>query len=164
MTRSSSLAQVAPAFIETAHRIAWACVATVDDRNRPRTRILHPLWRFDGTSLSGVIATGPTPAKIADLAHSPYMSVHYWDPTHDVCRADCHVTWEENVEERVAVWSEFKNTPPPAGYDPSLIPGWEAGPTSPAFAVLRLRPFRLRVFPGSVLSSREGDVLTWSES
>jgi hypothetical protein len=39
-----SLETVAPAFVETAHRIVWCTVATVDGRGRPRTRILHPIW------------------------------------------------------------------------------------------------------------------------
>lgn len=33
---------VAPAFVEMAHRIVWASVATVDGQGRPRSRILHP--------------------------------------------------------------------------------------------------------------------------
>ena len=37
------------------------------------------------------------------------------------------------------------NTPEPLGYDPAIIPQWAGGPTSAAFAVLRLEPWRLRV-------------------
>ncbi len=39
----------------------------------------------------------------------------------------------------------------PVGYDPTIIPGWDS-PTSPAFAVLRLTPYRLRVQPGTVMT------------
>ena len=49
----SSLEQTATAFVEMAHRIVWATVATVDGRGRPRGRILHPYWVWDGTSLVG---------------------------------------------------------------------------------------------------------------
>ena len=38
----SALAVTAEAFVEMAHRIVWATVATVDDRDRLRSRILHP--------------------------------------------------------------------------------------------------------------------------
>jgi hypothetical protein len=38
----SDLSSVAPAFVEMAHRIVWATVATVDSQGRPRSRILHP--------------------------------------------------------------------------------------------------------------------------
>ena len=44
----SDLATVAPAFVEMAHRIVWASVATVDDAERP--------WKlrvFPGTVLVG---------------------------------------------------------------------------------------------------------------
>src|ERR687898_1685714 len=85
----TDLAAVAPAFVEMAHRIVWATVATVDPEERPRSRILHPIWEWDGESLTGWIGTGPTPVKRAHLDHSPYMSVNYWAPNHDTCVAEC---------------------------------------------------------------------------
>jgi len=54
----SDLAATAPAFVEMAHRIVWAGAATVGPDGRPRSRILHPYWQWDGTSLGGWIATG----------------------------------------------------------------------------------------------------------
>ena len=45
------LAHVAPAFIEMAHRIVWCSAATVDTHGRPRSRILHPIWQWDGQQL-----------------------------------------------------------------------------------------------------------------
>jgi hypothetical protein len=51
----SDLATVAPAFVAMAHRIVWATVATVDGDERPRGRILHPFWEWDGTALAGVM-------------------------------------------------------------------------------------------------------------
>jgi hypothetical protein len=154
---------VAAAFIDMAHRIVWATVATVDASGRPRSRIMHPLWALgDDGALTGVIATGPTPAKVAHLAHSPYVSVMYWSPDHDHCTAECATTWVDDVEERVDIWERFKSAPAPVGYDPAIVPPWKDGPRSPAFAALRLDPWRLRVFPGSVLLGQGGDVLTWS--
>ena len=47
------------------------------------------------------------------------------------------------------------------GYDPTIIPQWTS-PTADAFAVLRLEPWRLRVFPGTALAG-QGKVLTWKE-
>lgn len=71
----NELAAVAPAFVEMAHSIVWATVATVDSRGRPRSRILHPIWEWDGSHLAGWIGTGPTPAKRPPLEASPYSSV-----------------------------------------------------------------------------------------
>jgi hypothetical protein len=156
----TELAKIAPAFVEMAHRIVWASAATVDSRGRPRTRILHPIWQWDGESLRGWIATSPTPAKRADLQASPYMSLNYWAPSHDTCVADCRVTWIFDDETRTQVWNTFLRTPEPVGYNPANIPAWPS-PTAEAFAALRLEVWRLRVFPGSVLLGQGGEVLTW---
>ena len=158
----SDLATVAPAFVEMAHRIVWSSVATVGPWGRPRSRILHPLWQWDGTELVGWIATGPTPVKRAHLESNPYLSASYWAPTHDTCVADCRATWAFDDETRTWLWQRFKDAPAPVGYDPGLIPAWSGGPTSPAFAGLRLKPRRLRVFPGTVMLGGGGEVLTWS--
>lgn len=157
----SPLADVAPAFVQMAHSTVWASVATVDRAGRPRTRILHPIWEWDGEALVGWIATGPTPVKRAHLEHTPFVSVSYWSPTHDTCTADCRATWHLDDGTREEVWRKFVEGPAPVGYDPSLIPGWDS-PTSPGFAALSLEPYRLRVFPGTVLLGGAGTVLTWS--
>lgn len=158
----NDLAAVAPAFVEMAHRIVWCTVATVDEHGRPRSRILHPLWEWDGESLVGWIATGPTPLKRAHLSHSPYVSVNYWASDHDTCTAECSAEWRLDDETRTTMWDRFKDAPAPVGYDPAIIPQWADGPRSPEFGVLRLDPWRLRVFPGSVLLGSGGDVLTWA--
>ena len=108
----NELAEVAPAFVEMAHRIVWCTAATVDSQGRPRSRILHPVWRWDG--------------------------------------------------ERLVVGDLFKGGPEPVGYDPAIVPNW-VSPTSESFAAIRLDPWRLRVFPGTVLLGQGGQVLTWQE-
>jgi hypothetical protein len=151
----------ATAFREMAHRIVWCSAATVDRQGRPRSRVLHPWWEWEGDRLVGWIATGPTPAKRSDLAASPYMSCNYWGPSHDTCVAECRAAWHIDDETRTRIWNAFKDAPAPVGYDPAMIPGWD-GPTSPRFAALRLEPYRLRVFPGTVLLGRGGEVRRWS--
>jgi hypothetical protein len=157
----SPLADVAPAFVEMAHRIVWASVATVDTEGRPRTRILHPIWDWDGEELSGWIATGPTPIKRAHLAAHPDVSLSYWSPSHDTASAECTTEWFLDDDTCALVWELFKDAPPPVGYDPAIIPVWTEGPTSDAFATLRLSPYRLRVFPGEVLLTGKGEALFW---
>lgn len=156
------LADVAPRFVEIAHRIVWATVATVDASNRPRSRVLHPIWELDADGgLTGWIATGPTPVKVAHLEHSPFVSINYWDAHHDVATAECRAAWHHDDETCRRVWDLFAGAPEPVGYDPAIIPPWSDGPTSDAFAVLRLAPWRVRVFPGSVLLTGQGEVLDW---
>lgn len=154
------LVEVAPAFVEMAHRIVWCSAATVDPAGRPRSRILHPIWEWDGERLRGWIGTGPTPLKRAHLAHSPFMSLSYWTASHDTCTAECQAELSFDPSVRTRVWNLFRDAPAPVGYDPAMIPGWNA-PTDDAFAVLCLDPWRLRVFPGSVLLGQGGEVLTW---
>lgn len=158
----SDLGKVAQAFVEMAHRIVWCTAATVDTHGRPRSRILHPIWRWDGSRLEGWIATGPTPVKRAHLEKTPFVSLNYWAASHDSCTADCYTEWAFDDETRTMVWNLFKNAPPPVGYDPSIIPVWTS-PTADAFAALRLAPARLRVFPGTVLLGGGGEVLSWHE-
>jgi len=157
------LEEIAPAFVEMAHSIVWASVATVDRNSRPRSRILHPIWEWDGTDLFGWIATSPTPVKHADLALHPDVSVSYWTTNHDTATADCSAQWFFDDETRIAVWDKFKNGPAPVGYDPAIIEPWRDGPTSPAFAALHLTPHRLRVMPGSMMTDGVGSVLSWHD-
>ena len=155
-----SLATVAPAFVTMAHQIVWCSVATTDTQGRPRSRILHPIWQWDGNALIGWIATGPTPIKRAHLQANPYVSLSYWSPNHDTCAAECKAEWCFDLETRTAIWNLLATTPPPLGYNPTMIPSW-TGPEVAAFAVLRLTPWRLRVFPGSALLGQGGSVLNW---
>jgi hypothetical protein len=152
---------VAPAFVEMAHRIVWATAATVDEQGRPRTRILHPFWEWDGRALVGWIATSPTPLKCAHLEYSPFASLTYWAPTHDTCTAECGAALVYDDDTRVRIWDLFKDAPAPVGYDPAIIPPWKDGPLSSAFAALRLDPWRLRVMPGTAMLGGGGEILTW---
>jgi hypothetical protein len=157
------LATVAPAFVDIAHRIVWATVATTTPHGRPATRVLHPIWDWDGTDLVGWIATGPTSPKARHLAAAPYVSLTYWDASQDTCTADCDVEWLNSPDERRSVWRRFVEAPPPLGYDPSLIPAWPS-PDAPGFGVIRLTPTWLRVMPGSLPLRGEGEVLSWRRS
>ena len=158
----TDLARIAPAFIDMAHRIVWATVSTVDRQGRPRSRILHPYWIWDGEALVGWIATGPTPLKRAHLERTPFVSVNYWSPEQDTCTAECRATWSFDDETRQWVWQLFKEGPAPVGYDPAIVPAWKDGPTSAAFAALRLDPWRLRVLPGTAMLGGGAEILAWT--
>jgi hypothetical protein len=156
----NSLDNIAPAFVEMAHRIVWCTASTVTSDARPRSRLLHPLWDWDGASLTGWIATAPTKIKRADLAANPHMTCTYWHPTHDTATAECAVAWCFDIETRAAVWDKLKSAPAPVGYDPAIVPGWTA-PTDDRFAVLRLTPQRLRVLPGTAMLGGGSEISRW---
>jgi len=121
----NDLETVAPAFVEMAHRIVWCSVATVDAAGRPRSRVLHPMWAWQDGQLIGWVGTGPTPTKRAHLEQSPYVSLNYWEPGQDTCVAECRAEWCFDLETRNQVWDAYKAAPPPLGYDPAIIPGWD---------------------------------------
>jgi hypothetical protein len=142
----------------------WASVATVDRDGRPRTRILHPIWEWDGTDLVGWIATVPTPLKHAHLHAHPEVSLSYWTTTQDTCSAECTAQLYVDDDTCAQVWDKFANAPEPVGYDPHIIPMWADGPTSDQFAAIRLHPYRLRVMPGTVMTRGEGAPLLWHQT
>jgi general stress protein 26 len=157
---TEALDQVAPAFVDMAHRIVWATAATIDTAGNPSTRILHPVWEWNGDALTGWIATSPLSTKAKHLATLPRVSLTYWHPNHDTCSASCATTWELSEEQRREGWKRFAEAPAPVGYDPSIVPGWDS-PQAPAFGILRLDPISLRVMDGSRMLGGAGRLLRW---
>jgi len=129
-------------FLDIAHRVVWASVATVDRRDRPRSRMLHPIWERHGDRVTGWAITRPTALKRAHLAHAPYVSCSYWDPAHDVAVAECVAAWEDDADARARVWQAFLDAPPPLGYDFAQI--FPDGPQSAGAGFLRMEPWRIR--------------------
>ncbi|MFG1812864.1 hypothetical protein ACGFIF_03775 [Kribbella sp. NPDC049174] len=172
-------------FIERAHRIVWCTVATVGRDNRPRTRILHPLWETTdeigspaagpaetaGGGLIGWIVTRATPVKVRHLAYSPYLSCSYWEPGQEVAVADCRAEWVDDTATRQRVWELYRDAPAPLGYDFwSVFPDGPAPPRDPRAggaasnrespSLLRLTPYRLRLSDVETLSGRK-EPLAW---
>jgi hypothetical protein len=156
----TALDRIAPAFVEMAHQIVWASAATTDDQGRPWSRVLHPLWTWDGDRLSGIVATSPSSTKRRHLDAHPFIAFTYWQPNHDTCTALCSATWDLSEEGRAAGWQAFATAPAPVGYDPAIIPGWD-DPSSPGFGILRVEPWRLHVMAGSVMLQGAGAPMTW---
>jgi len=157
----STLNEVAPKFLAMAHQIVWCTVATVDPKGRPRSRILHPIWEWDGTELTGWIATGKTPIKLADINQSAHASCNYWTPAQDTCVAECAAEWVEGASLKHHVWDSYVNGPEPVGYNPAMIPGWENA-DSESFDALKLTPYRLRVMPGESLMNGTYAADSWT--
>lgn len=126
-------------FARRVRQIVWCTVATVDDRGRPRSRILHPIWE----GATGWIATGRQSHKAHHLAGNPYVSLSYWDPRHEQVHADCRASWEESSHEKRRIWDMLKSTPPPLGYDPgAFFPSAD----DPGFGLLKLEPWRIELW------------------
>jgi hypothetical protein len=140
-------------FRDRAHEIVWCTVATVGPDHRPRSRILHPIWELADDELTGWIVTRATPVKIRHLAYSPYLSCSYWEPGHEVAIADCEAEWIDDVATRQRVWELYRDAPAPLGYDFwSVFP---EGPAGESPSLLRLTPYRLRMFDVDTLTGRK---------
>ena len=157
---STALATVAPAFRDMAHSIVWCIVATVTPDGRPSTRVLHPVWEWDGQALHGIVATSPLSPKAADLDATPLVSLTYWAPNQDTCTAHCETSWIEDRDGRHDAWRRIATAPEPVGYDPSIVPPW-TDPDAEAFGVLELTPTWLRVQPGTLMLQGTGELLSW---
>lgn len=135
----ASFAEIEDKFDEITRRIVWCTVTTIDRRQRPRSRILHPIW--DGAT--GWIATGRHSHKAKHIANNPFVSLSYWDPQHEQVHAECQAEWADDQSSKLALWERFKSTPEPLGYDPSAF--WP-GPDDPGFGALKLTPWRIEVW------------------
>ena len=142
-----------------AHRIVWCTAATVDANSSPRTRVLHPIWEFDGERLVGWIATSPESPKADDLAAHPAVSLTYWTSNHDTCTAVRDRVGDDATGAlgRLVPLRRWART---SGSGRGIIPGWTS-PDAPGFGILRLEPHRLRVMPGSFMLAGQGELLTW---
>ena len=141
----TELRTLAPDFVEAAHAIVYCSVATIDAAGRPRSRVMHPGWEWDGQRLTGWLTTTPSP-KLGHLADRPHVSCAYLDSWAVALVADCRVEPVTDDAVRTHVWEFFRAAPPPLGYEPGAIgvPGWD-GPTAPGFVVARMVPWRLQV-------------------
>lgn len=146
-----SFADIQEDFLRITGSIAWATVATVDTRGRPRTRVLHPIWEVVDGRPVGWIGTERSPLKTRHLEANPYVSVSYWSPDQERAHAECRASWADEESERV--WQLFLDAEPPRGYDPANIPRWKDGPTGDVFTVLRLDPWRVMVISAADMAS-----------
>ncbi|MEV4185912.1 pyridoxamine 5'-phosphate oxidase family protein [Streptosporangium canum] len=132
--------------------IVYATMVTVDARNRPRTRVLIPIWEnVDGAPL-GWLATYRTPVKAAHIANNPHTNFSYWTQGNDSVAIDTVAAWVDDLPAKSHVWDLYKRTSPRgAGYD--LGNFWRS-PADPKLHVLRLTPWRIQVIRGMDLRSR----------
>ena len=135
-------------FIQRVEDAVWCSAACVDSQNRPRSRVLHPIWE----GKIGWVATWPFSHKSKHLARIPYLSLAYLkDPIKPVY-VDCKVEWINEAKEKERIWDLYKNTPPPVGYDPAMA---FDSIDSPKYGLLKLYPWRIQLY------TLGGDSLIW---
>ena len=134
----SSFGEIEATFLERIQRMVWCNAATVDRRNRPRSRILHPIW--EGTT--GWVTTRRNMHKAKHLAHNPYVSLAYISDVARPVYVDCKTEWIEDLDQKQHVWNLCLKTAPPLGFDPAPI---YQRADHPDFAILKLLPWRIEL-------------------
>jgi general stress protein 26 len=138
LIKVSSFVEIEAEFIKRVHTVVWCNVATLDTENRPRSRILHPIW--EGTT--GWIATRRHSLKARHLAHSPYISLAYIADIARPVYVECTAEWADDMADKQRIWDMFLAVPPPLGYDPAPI---FQSADHPDFGLLKLAPWRIEV-------------------
>lgn len=136
--KTQNFADIEQEFIEKAHRMVWCNAATVDSKNRVRSRVLHPIW--EGST--GWILTSPQSLKAKHLANNPTISIAYIAEPLTPMYAECTAAWINEAAEKQRLWDLFANTPEPLGYNPT--PFFQSV-DSPHFGVLKLIPWRIEL-------------------
>ena len=138
----ASFADIQEEFLRRVHSVVWCNLATTDRQDRPRSRILHPIWEVTATGPVGWIATRRHTLKAAHFTHNPYVSLAYIADVSNPVYVDCRVEWDEDLGQKQRIWNMYKEAAPPLGYDPAPI--FES-PDHPNFGLLKLLPWRVEV-------------------
>jgi general stress protein 26 len=131
--------EIATEFIERVGRAVYCNLATIDRKNRPRSRIVHPIW--DGPV--GWVISWPESHKAKHLTYNPYVSLAYIRDSERPVYVDCMARWVADPAEKTRIWDLFKATPPPLGFDPE--PFFD-GIDDPHFGLLQLTPWRIELY------------------
>ncbi|MDU0287700.1 pyridoxamine 5'-phosphate oxidase family protein [Saccharothrix longispora] len=152
-TTVTSFSEIQGKFFEYIADIRYCTMITVDKRNRPRARVLLPIWEVvDGQPL-GWLAAYKTPVKTAHLARNPHATFSYWSPRQNVVHVDTMSTWVDDPKVKRDIWDLYrKGSPATVGYDP--ITYWRGGPEDPEYHLLRMEPYRVQVVRGTDLFAR----------
>jgi hypothetical protein len=144
--RVAHFASIAEDFLARVRADPWANASTVDRRQRPYSRVLHPVWEERRDTRGephaiGWVLTHRQSHKAVHLAVNPHLSLAYirGDVMHPTY-VDCLARFEDDPAEKRRVWDLVARTPEPVGYDPAPSFG---DPGHAAFGLLALTPWRI---------------------
>jgi general stress protein 26 len=101
-------------FLARVSQVVYCTMATVDRQNRPRSRVIHPIW--DGPI--GWLISWPESHKAKHLARNPAVSLAYIPDKEKPVYVDGVAEWVNTVEEKQRIWDLHRTTPEPLGFDP----------------------------------------------
>lgn len=125
-------------FLARISQAVYCTMATIDRQNRPRSRVLHPIW--DGPI--GWVISWPQSHKARHLAHNPAVSLAYIPEHAKPVYVDGTAEWVDAVEEKQRIWELHRTIPPPLGFDPEPHYG---SIQHPYYGLLRITPWRIEL-------------------
>ena len=135
-------------FTERVTQAVYCTMATVDRRNRPRSRIMHPIW--DGSI--GWMISWPASHKAKHLARNPWVSLSYIANKEKPVYVDGLAEWIDSAEEKRRIWDLHRATEPPLGFDPEPHYG---SIDHPYYGLLRVTSWRIE------LGNLNGEPVVW---
>ena len=135
-------------FLARVSQAVYGTLATVDRQNRPRSRVVHPIWE----GYIGWLISWPASHKAKHLASNPAVSLAYMPDKAKPVYVDATAAWIDSAEEQQRVWDLHATIPPPLGFDPQPHYGTI---DNPYYGLLRLTPWRIE------LGNLGGEPLIW---
>ena len=135
-------------FMRRVGRAVYCNMATIDRKNRPRSRVMHPIW--DGPI--GWAISWPESHKTKHLQANPYVSLAYIQEHETPVYVDCLAEWIDDVGEKERIWELHQTIPPPLGFDPQPHYGTIH---HKYYGLLRFTPWRIE------LGKLRGEPIVW---
>lgn len=151
MSEITNFAEMQAEFMARVSKVVYCIVATVDRQNRPRTRVMHPIW--EGST--GWVISWPQSHKAKHLAVNPHVSLAYLPETAKPVYVECVAEWIEDRTEQQRVWELHQTIPPPLGFDPQPHYGTI---DHHYFGILKFTPWRIE------LGNLGGESLIWRKA
>ena len=114
MMEVSKFEELQDEFMRRVAQAVYCSMATIDLKNRLRSRIMHPIW--DGPI--GWAISWPQSGKAKHLDANPSASLAYIYDRDKPVYVDCTAEWVSADSEKQRIWELYKSTPPPLGFDP----------------------------------------------
>ncbi len=147
----STFAEIKVEFMARVSAAIYCSMTTVDHRNRPRSRMMHPIW---DDVISWVISW-PQSHKAKHLEHNPYVSLAYIQDKDKPVYVDCVAEWMNSESDKQHVWVLHQTIAPPLGFDPQPHYG---SIHNQYYGVLKFTPWRIE------LANLGGEPLVWRKS
>ena len=131
----ASFSEIETEFMARVSKVVWCNFASIDRKNRVRSRIVHPVWEHE----IGWVTTRRDSFKGKHIGYSPYVSVSYVDAAKPLY-IDCVAAWDDDLGDKQRIWQLCKSLTPPLGFDPAPI---YKSFDDANFGLIKLMPWRI---------------------